>query len=628
MEICGSIVTNTDYKQFYLRCLYCSIESDLKDWEQFVFHMKNDHSIDDVDKGSVKSEKVSPKQEEFYTDTESITEVDYISTHDDLEFDVSFRISNYSSIKNFYFKQEHYEYLQGVDDDDHCEIGIAASDFCTSISQQELIDNVIEFGTLDNAVQFVTMDKTEQYDSQQERKLIETQVEVYAGNSEDNSSDVSDGFRPEIQSSSSDSDDEPNENPAKRRRNTPLTLKRRLKVSFLRHNPRVLHFIEAFKQHPCLWNTDHPQFQSESARTEAYSAISEVMDKKVNVLFTEVELRKSIDQLLNQYAIATQNAEEKKLTGMAARYFDKCQFLSTSKCSAQFDDEECKTDVIQLNFKSINEMTTIFIEAYANFPVLYDSSLPEFKSVDRRSQAYIKIAEQLAPAMRVNETEVHLGIVRLRKWAYMALRRVKSKVLQRPCSKSELHYLQLCSFLPPKAESFVVNCEYCEKRFFIDYKLRAHMVKAHSIGEPPYLCSQCPRRFMNAHDMERHKLRKHCEKMLKCDYCDSTFSLQSDLKIHIRCHTGEKPFVCEMCGKSFRLKLLLDYHINGTHLNLRPYACDLCPKTFRKRIVLKTHMKTHLNIKDKKCKDCGAAFTCPASLSRHRKVHQKPAPKL
>ncbi|KAH8297082.1 hypothetical protein KR044_004659 [Drosophila immigrans] len=597
MEICGSILTNTDYKQFYLTCLYCTIETDLQNWEQFVFHIKNDHSIDESEKESVKSEQVRPKQEDFFADADSITEGDYIWSHDDEHFD------------------EKSEYLEGIDDDANGEIGIAARDFCTPTNHHESLENVAQFITLDNA---------EQYDIQLEPDLITEQVKIVPENIEENSSDESDAFRHEIESSSTDSDDDSDEMPAKPRRNKPLTLKRRLKVSFLRHNPRVLHFIEAFRQHPCLWNHLHPQFQNENASTAAYNAISEVMDKKVNVLFTEAELRKSIEQLLHQYAIATQNAEEKKLTGMAARYFDKCQFLSTSNCSAQLNEEEGKTDVIQLNFKSINDMTTVFIEAYANFPVLYDSSLSEFKCVEARSQAYINIAEQLAPSMRVNETEVHLGIVRLRKWAYMALRRVKSKVLQRPCSKSELHYLQLCSFLPPKMESFVINCEYCDRRFFIDYKLRAHMVKAHNIGELPYLCSQCPRRFMNANDMERHKLRQHCEKMLKCDYCDSTFSMQADLKNHVRCHTGEKPFICEMCGKSFRLKLLLDYHINGTHLNLRPYSCDLCSKTFRKRILLKTHMKSHLNIKDKKCRDCGAAFTCPASLSRHRKTHQKP----
>lgn len=36
-----------------------------------------------------------------------------------------------------------------------------------------------------------------------------------------------------------------------------------LKVSFLRRNPRVLHFIEEFKNHPCLWNPDHPKFDDE-----------------------------------------------------------------------------------------------------------------------------------------------------------------------------------------------------------------------------------------------------------------------------------------------------------------------------------------------------------------------------
>lgn len=118
-----------------------------------------------------------------------------------------------------------------------------------------------------------------------------------------------------------------------------------------------MQFIEEFKKYPCLWNPDDPKFQDERAQSEAYLAISEVMDKRVNVLFTELELQKSIKQLLDQYAVAAQNANEKKLTGVAARYFNKCNFLSSTPVPTQNDDESSKSDVIQVRW--INEIYCI-----------------------------------------------------------------------------------------------------------------------------------------------------------------------------------------------------------------------------------------------------------------------------
>ncbi|XP_064542706.1 myoneurin [Drosophila montana] len=584
MEICGSILTNTDYTEFHLKCIYCSIESELKDWQQFVHHTRTAHRFDDADGGSAQSEnEIECAPEELF---ETFADTNSVDVKDE----------------DARWPQEEEVLYETID----------------IIKQEDVLQSPIRmeaptsptYNSIDGCLE--NMD-TDSYDDEAESQVQEEIV--------NNMSNESDNYEEESDSST-ESDSEPEEKPLKRSRHNPMSIKRKLKVSFIRQNPRVFHFIEEFKKHPCLWNPNDTSYKNEKAETEAYNAIIEGMDKKVNVLFTEIELKKSIRQLFKQFEIATQKADKNQLTGMAVRYLRKCKFLSNGYYSAASDedDEESKSDVIQLNFKEINDMTTTFIETFGNFPVLYDSSLPDFKSLEARTEAYVKIAQMLAPELRVNETEVHLAIMRLRKWTYMTLRRVKSKELRRACTKTELHYLQLCSFLPPRSESLVINCEYCNKRFFIDYLLRAHLVKVHDVGELPYLCSQCPRRFEKAHDMERHKLRQHCEKMLKCEYCDSTFALKNDLNVHIRVHTGEKPYVCELCGKPFRLKLLLDYHINGFHLNLRPFECDICHQTYRKRVQLKNHMKAHLNIKDKKCDECGAAFTCPTSLSRHRKT--------
>lgn len=88
------------------------------------------------------------------------------------------------------------------------------------------------------------------------------------------------------------------------------------------------------------------------AESDAYSAIIEAMDKKVNVLFTESELKKSLKQLFKQYTMARQKASEGQLTGVAARYLRKCKFLSINDYSGESDaDEESKSDVIQVSAK-------------------------------------------------------------------------------------------------------------------------------------------------------------------------------------------------------------------------------------------------------------------------------------
>lgn len=43
MEACGAILCSPDFKEFRIKCTNCSIESDIKDWEQFLHHVTNSH---------------------------------------------------------------------------------------------------------------------------------------------------------------------------------------------------------------------------------------------------------------------------------------------------------------------------------------------------------------------------------------------------------------------------------------------------------------------------------------------------------------------------------------------------------------------------------------------------------
>lgn len=92
MEICGSIFTNADYTGFTLKCIYCSFESDIKECTEFTLHIRNAHSFDEADEGSVESESHSLKREEFYAEIDNyntINEECEIWPDDDIKFDVS-----------------------------------------------------------------------------------------------------------------------------------------------------------------------------------------------------------------------------------------------------------------------------------------------------------------------------------------------------------------------------------------------------------------------------------------------------------------------------------------------------------------------------------------------------------
>ncbi|SPP75708.1 uncharacterized protein LOC117578597 [Drosophila guanche] len=594
MEVCGSVLVCNNYEQFRLKCIYCTIESDLKDWEQFTFHVRNAHYFEEEDDENI--EKCWNEQ-----DT-PIEEMD-------------------STIQ--------YEVPQVLDEAEPIEEGEDQSNlpFCIledeDWTNDETNENNIQYEE-DNVYENNNTEVTYQEMESSEMAQASCNANVYEGFSSNCSQQAApfddlDNF----------SYDEHEEEWPKRFGRPPKRARPgqvyKLKVTFIRRNPRVLHLIEAYREHPCLWNPSDEQYENEEARSEAYHLMILRLDEKANVLFTEEELMKTIQQLHSQYTLAAQMSGENKLIGLAARYFAKCDFLRSTPCTTLSDDdgEEVQLDTIKLNFKVENEVTSAFIETYANYPVLYNTTHPHFDSVEERTRAYIRLAKEFRPVVLANDTDVYIAVQKLRKWAYEAMRRMKAKELIKACSPQELQYLQMCSFLPVKPDGHIWYCENCGKRFHGDYNLRTHMFKQHNIGEPPYLCSQCPRRFERQHDMEKHILRAHSERKFQCKFCDKFFPVECDLKVHLKVHTGERPYVCEMCGKGFRLKLLLDHHVNGVHLNIRPFKCSMCEKSFRKKFELMNHLKGHLNIRDKKCDKCDATFYDHSSLSRHRRFNHR-----
>jgi len=71
------------------------------------------------------------------------------------------------------------------------------------------------------------------------------------------------------------------------------------------------------------------------------------------------------------------------------------------------------------------------------------------------------------------------------------------------------------------------------------------------------------------------------EKPYECSLCQKRFSTTISLKTHSYTHTGERPHRCPQCPKTFATSSKLSRHV-VTHSEKRPYPCDLCPKTFNR----------------------------------------------
>ena len=69
-----------------------------------------------------------------------------------------------------------------------------------------------------------------------------------------------------------------------------------------------------------------------------------------------------------------------------------------------------------------------------------------------------------------------------------------------------------------------------------------HHRRSHSKSAKRFLCSHCPKSFLNSSNLTTH-LRIHTgDKPFRCDDCGKSFTQSTTLIAHKRIHSGEKPF--------------------------------------------------------------------------------------
>ncbi|XP_071969778.1 uncharacterized protein [Engystomops pustulosus] len=110
------------------------------------------------------------------------------------------------------------------------------------------------------------------------------------------------------------------------------------------------------------------------------------------------------------------------------------------------------------------------------------------------------------------------------------------------------------------------------------------------MGDKPYGCKFCTRRFSHRSSLYRHQKSHSGEKLYKCSECSKTFTNSSNLSVHSRIHTGEKPYECNGCGKKFTRKFALDQHLK-IHKQEKLYICSHCGKSYSDYFFLLKHQQ-------------------------------------
>ncbi|KAF7233073.1 hypothetical protein EG68_11972 [Paragonimus skrjabini miyazakii] len=164
-----------------------------------------------------------------------------------------------------------------------------------------------------------------------------------------------------------------------------------------------------------------------------------------------------------------------------------------------------------------------------------------------------------ARAIRLHYRKTHRFPVGPLKWDHIQKRFVNTKRSSR--IKNKLH-----------------NCPECTRSFGHLIHLRHHIRQHHRPDEAPFVCQQCPKRFVNEKRLKRHKELTHItdttKRKSRCSICLRSFSFSSSLKRHMSVHSDEKRYKCPFCSQVFKFHASSVKHMR-THISQSGFQTPL-----------------------------------------------------
>lgn len=107
-------------------------------------------------------------------------------------------------------------------------------------------------------------------------------------------------------------------------------------------------------------------------------------------------------------------------------------------------------------------------------------------------------------------------------------------------------------------------CDLCGRSFSDNEEMEVH--KTGHGGEKARECDFCGMKFKKFCEVIDHVRRYHTfERPHTCDFCKKAFYSLYSLKQHIMTHTGQKPFACAECPSKFTQKGNLQKHFSRKH---------------------------------------------------------------
>lgn len=155
--------------------------------------------------------------------------------------------------------------------------------------------------------------------------------------------------------------------------------------------------------------------------------------------------------------------------------------------------------------------------------------------------------------------------------------------------------------------------------------LAAH-TRTHT-GEKKFQCAICGKRAGRAADLQIH-MRSHTgDYFNNMNFLTSTniftqYFTRNNFLIRILFNSvlGEKPYACDQCSKRYHTSSNLATH-RRTHLGIKDQVCATCGKAFGDPRTLKSHYRTHTGERPYVCQICGKCYTQAGQLAAHRKIH-------